>query len=337
MGAFKVFSSAFYLSSSNLRSWIDNWTLRWKERVILRTPINVLLEWLLAARSSRLAYIPIEEFHAILENSESSEEINQNCGKFVLCKKSLKKKEQIQSVLNNFDRSTFDYIRDKKEDTDAYIFCNERTLVIAFRGTSFTFADGFSFNDVKHDLKVNMVPFAGGNVHSGFLDQYLAIQDELFSKTAAFIEKFKPQKILITGHSLGGALANLCAVDFFDRFEPEEQAKIRCITFGAPKPGDAMFCAVFRKKVAISHRLVLPYDPIPKVPPNVPMMRYEHPIKKMILRNPKNKAMKMIPTESHHYENYLEAVEDTKKTILNYRFRNAVRNARLFCDKNKTL
>jgi hypothetical protein len=55
----------------------------------------VLLEWLLAARSSRLAYIPIEEFHAILENSESSEEINQNCGKFVLCKKSLKKKEQV--------------------------------------------------------------------------------------------------------------------------------------------------------------------------------------------------------------------------------------------------
>jgi len=53
----------------------------------------VLLEWLLAARSSRLAYIPIEEFHAILENSESSEEINQNCGN--LCKKSLKKKEQV--------------------------------------------------------------------------------------------------------------------------------------------------------------------------------------------------------------------------------------------------
>lgn len=110
----------------------------------------MLLEWLLAARSSRLAYIPVEEFHAILENSESNEEINQNCGKMALCKKSLKKKEQIQSVLNHFDRSTFDYIRDKKEDTDAYIFCNERTLVIAFRGTSFTFADGFSFNDVKH-------------------------------------------------------------------------------------------------------------------------------------------------------------------------------------------
>ena len=110
-----------------------------------------------------------------------------------------------------------------------------------------------------------MVPFAGGNVHKGFLDQYLAIQDELISKTAAYIEKFKPEKILITGHSLGGALANLCAVDFFDRLETKERSKIRCITFGAPKPGDAMFCAVFRENVPNSHRLVLPYDPIPKV------------------------------------------------------------------------
>lgn len=89
-----------------------------------------------------------------------------------------------------------------------------------------------------------------------------------------------------------------------------------------------MFCAVFRENVPNSHRLVLPYDPIPKVPPNVPMMRYEHPIKKVILRNPKNKAMKMIPTESHHYENYLEAAENTKKLIFRYRFRYAARNAR---------
>ena len=110
-----------------------------------------------------------------------------------------------------------------------------------------------------------MVPYAGGNVHSGFLSQYLAIKDELFSKTSAFISKYNPAKILITGHSLGGALASLCAVDFSQSLDSDQSKKIRCVTFGAPKPGDSKFCSVFRKKVPNSHRLVLPYDPIPKV------------------------------------------------------------------------
>ena len=77
-----------------------------------RTPINVLLEWVLAARSSRLAYIPNEEFLAILKESEitTQPEINKNetvsfpekvenrDSTVSLCKKSLKKKKQVHQL-----------------------------------------------------------------------------------------------------------------------------------------------------------------------------------------------------------------------------------------------
>ena len=72
----------------------------------------MLLEWVLAARSSRLAYIPNEEFLAILEECEitTQNEINKNeivsfpetaeKRDSTLCKKSLKKKKQVHNYSN---------------------------------------------------------------------------------------------------------------------------------------------------------------------------------------------------------------------------------------------
>ena len=60
-------------------------------------------------------------------------------------------------------------------------------------------------------------------------------------------EDKKALEIIVTGHSLGGALAVLCALDF--RLDPflndektmERSKSIKVITFGAPKVGDDEF------------------------------------------------------------------------------------------------
>ena len=62
-------------------------------------------------------------------------------------------------MLNQFDKNTFKYITDEKEDTDCYVFCSDKYLVIAFRGTSFTFSDGFSFTDVKQGTESRLRDF----------------------------------------------------------------------------------------------------------------------------------------------------------------------------------
>ena len=66
--------------------------------------------------------------------------------------------------------------------------------------------------------------------------------------------------VVTTGHSLGGALAVLCAFDLSLKFKKDsdmgqleipnggsflkDDRKIKCVTFGAPKVG----CFAFRKK-----------------------------------------------------------------------------------------
>ena len=54
-------------------------------------------------------------------------------------------------------------------------------------------------------------------------------------------------------------------------------------------------------------------------------MQYKHAIKKTVLKNYKAKMLRAIPTESHHYENYLESLEHTKEQVYRFRFRNAVK------------
>lgn len=51
-------------------------------------------------------------------------------------------------------------------------------------------------------------------VHQGFQEQYLSLRKELRVMATEFMVKYDPKQLIITGHSLGGAIATLCALDF---------------------------------------------------------------------------------------------------------------------------
>lgn len=75
-------------------------------------------------------------------------------------------------------------------------------------------------------------------VHSGFYGTYSKIRDLVRTRMDALIAKHSTAPILITGHSLGGALAVLAAVDIKPR---HPSAIIRLYTFGQPRVGDTKF------------------------------------------------------------------------------------------------
>jgi len=113
--------------------------------------------------------------------------------------------------------------------TDGFIATSSdhRVMVLAFRGTETkpedVLADGFAVSGpwVKT-----------GQVHQGFARAYGGVRDEVNAVLAEH-----QGTLLITGHSLGAALATLAAADQADR-EPEPPT---LITFGSPLVGDTDF------------------------------------------------------------------------------------------------
>jgi pimeloyl-ACP methyl ester carboxylesterase len=97
-------------------------------------------------------------------------------------------------------------------------------------------------------------------IHTGFLKQYLAIRDTLMK---ALQKHEDADEIVITGHSLGGALATLAALDL----NRQGIHKISTVTFGAPRVGDQLFADLFETLDTSnqSFRIFKDRDPIPQI------------------------------------------------------------------------
>eukprot|EP00468_Gymnochlora_sp_CCMP2014_P005615 CAMPEP_0167748258 /NCGR_PEP_ID=MMETSP0110_2-20121227/4742_1 /TAXON_ID=629695 /ORGANISM="Gymnochlora sp., Strain CCMP2014" /LENGTH=854 /DNA_ID=CAMNT_0007633261 /DNA_START=108 /DNA_END=2669 /DNA_ORIENTATION=+ len=74
----------------------------------------------------------------------------------------------------------------------------------------------------------------------------------------------RTKKILITGHSLGGALATLAAFDLKNRYTGEYD--VRMINLASPRVGDYRFSEVFNVLVPHALRVVYSRDIVPGIP-----------------------------------------------------------------------
>lgn len=143
----------------------------------------------------------------------------------------------------------------KATDTQAFITHNNELILIAVRGTSETLPDGL------RDADARQVPFEEGvgQVHQGF---YGAAK-----KAAAFVTSYLDrfytgQKLLICGHSLGGAVALLLSEML--RRRAGFDYNIQLYTYGAPRAADATF--VKNAQSLVHYRMVNHNDPVPSVP-----------------------------------------------------------------------
>jgi predicted lipase len=138
----------------------------------------------------------------------------------------------------------------------------DNTLVVAFRGTEET-----KLADWLTDLKFSQEIFPYGDashtikVHSGFLKAYKSVRDAVLEEA----RKTKYKRIICTGHSLGGAVANLYAVDISFRVLTVD---ILCYTYGSPKPGNEDFGKLYDKRIPNTFRIVNGSDGVPKLPPH---------------------------------------------------------------------
>ncbi|KAL2463233.1 triglyceride lipase [Forsythia ovata] len=183
-----------------------------------------------------------------------------------------------------FIKSEFEkicFLDNESTDTQVALWRDpgRKRLVVAFRGT-----EQSRWKDLRTDLM--LVPAGlnperiGGDfkqevqVHSGFLSAYDSVRTRLISliKQAVgyrddSVELLPKWHIYVTGHSLGGALATLLALELSSSQLAKNGAiSVTMYNFGSPRVGNRRFAEVYNKKVKDSWRVVNHRDIIPTVP-----------------------------------------------------------------------
>jgi hypothetical protein len=149
-----------------------------------------------------------------------------------------------------------DRTRTNSTDTQTFITHNDEVILIAVRGT----AEGA---DILRDIDAAQVPLdevdGVGQAHKGF---YLAAKVVRDFATRYLDKFYNGQKLIITGHSLGGAIALLLAEML--RRRDGFTYDIIVYTYGAPRAADETF--VNGAAELKHHRMVNHNDPVPGVP-----------------------------------------------------------------------
>jgi triacylglycerol lipase len=109
-----------------------------------------------------------------------------------------------------------------------------------------------------------------------------------------------PSKITLVGHSLGGPLVTLLALDLTLNTAIVEP---KVYTFGSPRTGGPLFAHLYNKHIKESHRIVERWDPVQAVP-ILPL--YWHVGQKEVIRG----KWSLNPLQHHHLKTYIDILEE---------------------------
>jgi pimeloyl-ACP methyl ester carboxylesterase len=176
-------------------------------------------------------------------------------------------------------------------DTQGYSFQDPENIYIAFRGTE------VRPRDILTDLSATSTPFpyGSGRVHSGFSDAFAAVVPKL-SEILSNCDKAK--KVIVCGHSLGGALATLCAA-WVRETTPRS---VMLYTFGSPRVGCRDFVEHYSKTASFpAFRVADPKDIVPSLPWGTAggdLEKIEN-LPSMVMENPMGWILEAVSESSH--------------------------------------
>jgi hypothetical protein len=177
-------------------------------------------------------------------------------------------------------------------------------LVVAIRGTD-------TIWEWLHDASFLMVPdcIAGthGPTEDGFSGVYRSLRTGATNASPTVCEWLKAYlasgegvSVTICGHSLGGALATLLALDVAINTTCRTPTTY---TYASPRVGDHVFAEVYNSTVTATYRIANRQDIVPKVPPLLPLP-YDHVNTEYELNPPMGSIASSIPC-MHHLTTYL--------------------------------
>lgn len=109
-----------------------------------------------------------------------------------------------------------------------------------------------------------VIPYNGTNpkikVHSGFLKNYKTVREYIHN----IVKESPVKKVFVFGHSMGGAVAVLCALDIQYNFKDVD---VGCFTIGTPRIGNEYFKKSFERRLPDYKQAEYGDDLVPQVPP----------------------------------------------------------------------
>ena len=111
-----------------------------------------------------------------------------------------------------------------------------------------------------------------GDVHMGWMGLYETMRANLAANLPAACAGC--DQLIVTGHSLGAALAVLAAPDIAKNISVVPEPKLT--TFGGPRPGLHDFVVPFNLLIDSCFRVVNLFDIVPHLPLALPGLPYEH-------------------------------------------------------------
>lgn len=140
--------------------------------------------------------------------------------------------------------------------TQCFVASSADVVLVSFRGTE-------SVGDWLADLRILSVDQPYGTVHRGFLAAFRLVAERL----DGILDRLGNRPIVITGHSLGGALAVIAAAEWVQR-----RPVAMVYTYGQPAVGKGQFPGFMRDAYGERYvRIVNDDDVVARVPPT-----YEH-------------------------------------------------------------
>jgi hypothetical protein len=198
-------------------------------------------------------------------------------------------------------------------NTTGFIIANkpQKSIVLSYKGSKNTVNWIMNLQSTYTNLTLDK-PFENAKIHTGFHEMANSLYNQTKENLQKSIAKYPDYKIIVTGHSMGGALAVLNTLQLvLDKVLTWD--KVTVVTFGQPRVGNKDFVNYMDSQAASITRVNREGDPVPTMP--TPPLYYHNGFNMFIRVN--NSTNLCLPTDKG--ENCTSSVfEMTPKSHFSY-------------------
>ncbi|XP_074307139.1 lipase-like [Silene latifolia] len=155
---------------------------------------------------------------------------------------------------------------------------NLNAVIVAFRGTQEHSIQNWVEDLYWKQLDLNYPDMSDAMVHHGFYYAYhnTTLRSGVINAIRRAKKSFGELDVIVIGHSMGGAMAAICALDLAVHHNIDN---IQVMTFGQPRVGNAVFASYYTQHVPNTIRVTHEHDMVPHLPPYYrlfPQKTYHH-------------------------------------------------------------